>query len=420
MRRIVLINKSDTTGGAAVVSRRLMEALRREGADARMLVAERLSDSPHIATIASPLRIKATFAADRLRVALANGFDRDTLFKIDAAAAGVDLSRHPWVREADAILINWINQGVLSLGGIRRLLRAGKKVVWTMHDMWNFTGVCHHAGDCLRFRSDSPCGGSCGECPLLKRHASPSDLSARTLLAKERLYDAGAISFVAVSRWLADEARASRLLATRDLSVIPNAFPLPDSSILSRRIGADAPSLNLIFGAARLDDPIKDFPLLIDVTRALRERHPEVADRCRLHLYGGIKDASLLERLAISYTHHGMIRNPEKITDLYLDSHIVLSTSRRETLPGTLIEGLAHGCWPIAFHAGGQGDIITDGLTGSLLERSRHDAAAMADAIAAAPAIDCSVSRRLHESVERSFSAPAVAREYLRLLSELG
>lgn len=36
--RVVIISRSDQTGGAAVVSHRLMLALRAEGVDARMLV----------------------------------------------------------------------------------------------------------------------------------------------------------------------------------------------------------------------------------------------------------------------------------------------------------------------------------------------------------------------------------------------
>lgn len=50
--RITLINKSDSTGGAAVVSLRLVNALRDAGIDARMLVTEKrqtrhTSPSPH-------------------------------------------------------------------------------------------------------------------------------------------------------------------------------------------------------------------------------------------------------------------------------------------------------------------------------------------------------------------------------------
>lgn len=49
--KIVIVNKSDSTGGAAVVSFRLMMALRSIGADARMLVAEKLTDSPYVEVI---------------------------------------------------------------------------------------------------------------------------------------------------------------------------------------------------------------------------------------------------------------------------------------------------------------------------------------------------------------------------------
>lgn len=431
---ILIINKSDSTGGAAIVSRRLLHALRKEGADARMLVAERLTDDPHIAPIATAWRRKAAFLADRLPVAIANGFRRDTLFKIDAASAGIDITRHPWVREADVILINWINQGVLSLSGIRRLLRAGKRIIWTMHDMWNFTGVCHHAGECRGYELNEPGGGRCGFCPLLGRHAGRHDLSLSVNDRKHTLYAQGRIDFVAVSSWLARKAAESRLLHDRRVHVIPNAFPIPDPTLLDSRIAPDAPELRLIFGAARLDDPIKDLPMLIEVLQTLRQRHPDLASRTRLTLYGAIKDSALLDRIPVTTDYRGLIRNPKAIPDLYLQSHIVLSTSRWETLPGTLIEGQAYGCWPIAFDAGGQSDIIDTAdqfpintadqshsieaaPTGTLLPR--RDAADMADAIAAAApllASDPAIPGRLHAAVARKFSAPAIAEAYLSLI----
>lgn len=53
--KIALINKSDTTGGAAVVTYRLMQALRDAGADARMLVLEKQQDDQWVKSYASPL-----------------------------------------------------------------------------------------------------------------------------------------------------------------------------------------------------------------------------------------------------------------------------------------------------------------------------------------------------------------------------
>lgn len=450
--KIVIINKSDSTGGAAVVSRRLMEALREEGVDARMLVAEKLSDSPYIHTIASPLRLKWAFLADRLRIAFANGFRRSTLFKLDAAAAGIDPMRNPLVKEADAIFINWINQGVLSLRGLKQLLRSGKKIIWTMHDQWNFTGLCHHTDGCEGFSIYEPGGGRCGFCPMLGRHGGKNDLSRRINDAKSDLYAAGNIRFVAVSNWLAERARESRLLRNADIYVIPNPFPMPEQALsqgensrFDKKEGvsegwqegkATEPTLNLIFGAARLDDEVKDFPMLIEVLRQLKLLSPQLSARTRLILFGAIKDATLLAKIPIEYDYKGTLTDRSEINALYAGADIVLSTSKWETLPGTLIEGQAQGAWPIAFDAGGQRDIIDDGLTGSLIPPA--DPAAMAAAISAfahrhlrseapttgsdsSPSVSPSPSRSelrelLRSSVAEKFSARAVARAYLALL----
>lgn len=163
MKKILIINKSDSTGGAAVVSRRLMEALRAEGADARMLVVEKLTDSPFVEVAAPPEKEMIPFLAERLKIFLANGLSRKTLFKIDTASDGLPLWEHPLVKGADLVLLNWVNQGMLSLRGVRRILEMGKPVAWTMHDMWCMTGVCHHAAECRGFEKE------CGCCPLLGR-----------------------------------------------------------------------------------------------------------------------------------------------------------------------------------------------------------------------------------------------------------
>ena len=138
--KIVIINKSDSVGGAAVVSRRLMHALRNAGADARMLVIDKSCvDDRWIESYASGAIDKMNFIAERLDIFLHNKFSRENLFKVDTARWGRDISNHDWVKEADVIMFNWINQGALSLKAIDRICSLGKPVIWTMHDMWNCT-----------------------------------------------------------------------------------------------------------------------------------------------------------------------------------------------------------------------------------------------------------------------------------------
>ena len=46
--KVLLVNTSERTGGAAVACKRLMEALGRQGIDARMLVRDKQSDLPEV------------------------------------------------------------------------------------------------------------------------------------------------------------------------------------------------------------------------------------------------------------------------------------------------------------------------------------------------------------------------------------
>lgn len=418
--RIAIINKSDSTGGAAVVSRRLMEALRKEGVDARMIVTEKHTDSPFVVEAASEWRERIPFIEERLGIFISNGFDRETLFKIDTGSRGLPLWRHPLVREADAVFLNWVNQGMLSLSGVEKIIAAGKPVVWTMHDMWCFTGVCHHAGECERYI------GECGCCPLLKGKSGENDLSRKVWSKKRRL--PLSVRFVAVSNWLKERAKRSSLLRDADVRVIPNAFHIDSNDFEEALIQRKNDSIRLLFGAARLDDPVKGLPSLVEATKILRKENPQLADRIELVTFGAMKNPDSFDGLAIPVRHLGMIREEEKVKEIYKSGDILVSASEYETLPGTLVEAQAYGCIPVSFNRGGQNDIVDHKITGWLADRDEDPAVGgrnLAKGIVWAAGIAGDPNRReqmvrdMRESVVRKFSSESVAREYIRLVEEI-
>lgn len=410
--KAIIINKSDTTGGAAVVSLRLMYALRNAGVDARMIVVEKLHDSPYVERAADGRRMKVPFLAERFKIFMANGMNRSTLFRIDTASDGLPLWNHRWVREADVVCLNWVNQGMLSLSGIKKIRDLGKPVVWTMHDMWCFTGVCHHAGECRRFSR------ACGDCPLLGKGAGPDDVSAKVFAKKAALYSAGGMNFVAVSNWLASLAEQSALPAVSAPVVIPNAFPLPEKSTLDKNSG----KIRIVFGAARLDDPVKGLPILVEATRRLKELYPHDARNMELITFGAVRNPDILDDIGINATHLGLIRGQEKIWQLYKSAHIVVSTSLYETLPGTLVEGQAYGCVPVAFNRGGQSDIVDHLSTGYLAEWDdslEKGAENIANGIIWAASQGPDVRQRMYCSVKERFSEDTVASEYINLFRRI-
>lgn len=409
--KVVFINHSDSRGGASVVTMRLLNALTSLGVDARMIVTHKSGTSPRVDCVGPRWRVKATFLAEHAEIFVRDGFNRDDVFKISTARFGLTLARHPWVKDADVVVLNWINQGMLSLKGIREIARLGKPIVWTMHDRWNMTGVCHYTAGCERWRD------VCGNCPLIRNGKSPRDLSTAVFNRKKKLYEDVPIHFVGVSNRLAELARESALMGDARLTVIPNAFPI-DRFTPSNSTGRVTPGLPedrrlITMGAARLDDPVKDLPLAIEsLNRVTTEGIHAV-------LFGDLRDTSLLDSLKIPYTWLGPVDN-DRVQALMAHSDIVLSTSVWETLSGTLVEGIASGAAGVATDNGGQSDIITDGVTGYLAnDRNPETIAGLIDR--ALSTFDFSHEGRLarHAEMSRRFSASTIARRYLDLFRSL-
>ena len=407
--KIAIINKSDLNGGAAVVSYRLMNALRAHGVDAKMLVSEKLGNDANVVCYANACKDRYAFFAERLQIFLQNGFSRENLFKVDTADFGRDISSHPIVQDADVIMLNWINQGAVSLDCVKQLCATGKPVIWTMHDMWECTGVCHHAYECDRYKQ------SCGKCMYLKS-TSDGDLSRRTWLKKKEVFSAPNLHFVAVSNWLGGKCRESGLLGDKNVVVIPNTIAVDDYSFVRRsNVDFEIPQDRkvLVMGAARLDDPVKGFPLLLGSFKWLKASKPEVAKKLHLILFGSIRDASLLLEIDIPFTYLGSIEE-KRVKDVLAHADVVLSSSFYETLPGTLIEGMAAGCVPVTFGNGGQGDIVEHLRTGYIADYKSHEDFARGIEWA----INADISREtLHNEMKTRFSPPVIVEKYLSMIN---
>ena len=412
--KVTLLNHSDTLGGASVVTFRLMQALRDEGVDAQMLVLSKTSDSESVTQLCSRRRRNRAFLSERLNIFLRNGFSKANLFKVSTATHGVSLISHPLIAEADVIAINWINQGMLSLDELEALTRLGKPIIWTMHDMWCLTGVCHHALECDNYKAQ------CGKCQFISNGRRKNDLSHATWLRKNEIYKNSNIYFVPVSNWLAEKCRQSSLLADKQIEVIHNAFPIDfystTPSSLVQGFGIDYDKNLILMGAARLDDPIKRFEYAIEAINVFSKTNPDMAKKCEVVFFGEIRDIQLLKRMRMPYLHLGRINDPKVIRQLYASAKVVISTSLYETLPGTLIEGQAAGCVPVSFGMGGQADIIDHKVTGYIAEYKSPKSIAEGIAWALETAPD---REMLHNSVREKFASKVIAQRYIELFKKL-
>ena len=417
--RVLIVNTNEKTGGAAVAANRLTEALNNHDVRAMMLVMEKQTDALYVSETGSAVAGQFHFLWERFVIWANNLFSRRNLFKVSIANTGTDITRTDEFKNADIVHLHWVNQGFLSLRTIGKILDSGKPVVWTMHDMWPATAICHHAYTCTNYQT------ACHHCPLL-RLPSSHDLAARTFRKKMRLKArASRLTFVAVSTWLADRARRSAVVGDRPVTVIPNAIPLSQFTLIDR---ADARSMLhiseryvLCFGAARIDDDIKGFSYLVEALRLVVSRHHFTPSDIRLLLFGGIRDESVLKRLPVSHTYLGYVNDHHRLSEVYSAADAVVSSSLYETFGQTLIEAEACGCIPIAFKGSGQTDIISHLENGYLAEYLSADSLAegitWAFTVTAAPASPFPAIQRTDAC--RKYTTDVVAQKYIQLYNTM-
>lgn len=354
---ILIISKSDIHGGAAIAAYRLMNALKSEGENVKMAVIDKRSDNPDVIQVGNKYSNQWNFYRERGEIFLYNRLSRENLFDISIANRGVSITDLDDFRNADVIHLHWINQGMLSIKEIEKILKSGKKVVWTMHDMWPFTGICHHAGGCKYYEK------YCGMCPYLT-NPSEKDLSNDLFNKKKNIYSKGKITFVACSEWLKKLSDKSPLIHGHKVFSIPNPIDtqtyLPmDKFLIRKKLNIPIDKKVLLFAAAKASDRRKGTDYLIKASRLIASDYQDKL----LFLIVGNHGAEIADQLSIPSICMGYI-NSQKMPEIYNAVDLYITPSLQENLPNTIMEAMSSGTPCVGFNIGGIPEMIEHKLTG--------------------------------------------------------
>lgn len=398
--KVLIVNTSKTIGGAAIAASRLATALQKAGIDVAFV--SRTKKFP-------------SFYWERFVIYAKNKFSRKNLFAVDIANAGQDITLDKAFQEADIVHLHWVNQGFLSLHILDKIFKSGKPVVWTMHDMWPCTAICHHAKDCNRFMSE------CKYCNLLQEPSS-TDMANAVFQSKKQIYSKARLNIVAVSTWLADKVCSSVLLRDKPVDVIPNTISLEQFDMLPKnksrqKLGLPIDRHLIIFGAARLDDSIKGFEFLVAALNTLVKKG---MGNLHLALFGNIKNAKdkFLSAIPVPYTYFGLV-NESMLPEMFSAADVAVSASYYETFGLTLIEAQACGCIPVSFNNSGQTDIIQHKINGYLAKYKSSDDLANGIEWALTEGHESVNPVQLRQSVIEKYSDSVVARRYVDLYEKL-
>jgi glycosyltransferase involved in cell wall biosynthesis len=313
------------------------------------------------------------------------------------------------LKNYDLINLHW-TPGFIRLAGIKELLLSGLPVVWTLHDMWAFTGVCHFSGDCLSFKS------GCNECPAVHKVFQSS---VRDLFSEKRELYSGSfsnLSFVAPSAWLASIAGESELLGSEKVAVIPNPVPeatLEDFSRLTVRskFGIPSNAFVLVFIAANLDDPRKGLDVVLRSVSHAAGKSSNV--KFTVLLIGEGKKRSLTTAQVVNVG----FRSRSEISHLIAASDVSINFSSEENLSMAIIESFAAGTPVIGLDSGGNKEIIESGQSGFLVQSSNE----LEDRILELSSDSVTLGKFSAASLKHfrsNYAAKKVASEYLSLYKQ--
>ena len=343
--KVLIVNTSERTGGAAVAANRLMKALNNHGVKAKMLVRDKESDALTVADLPQSPRLRWYFYWERLVIFCRLHFRKNHLFEIDIANIGSDITRLREFQEADVIHLHWINQGMLSLSGIRKIINSGKPVVWTMHDIWPATAICHVTLDCRNFTRQ------CQNCRLLPGGGSKNDLASTIWQKKQRVLDNANIFFVACSHWLESEAKKSALLKGQKITSIPNPidthiYKIGNKEEARKRLGLPTDQKLILFASQRVTNENKGMDYLIKACQLLANENYGVI------ILGGHAE-EVVDQLPLKAYPLGYVNNEQRIVDVYNAADVFVLPSLSENLPNTIMEAMACGLPCVGFKVGG-------------------------------------------------------------------
>ena len=238
-----------------------------------------------------------------------------------------------------------------------------KKLIWTLHDCWTFTGHCTHYEytGCQKWKM------LCHDCEQLREYPKSvlMDASESNYLLKKRLFTGiSGMQLVTPSYWLQDQVSRS-FLGGYNTDVIPTGIDLerfrPVRSDIRERYGLG--DRIIILGVANPWRERKGLDQFIKLSAMLGERFRIVMI--------GLKP-SQMKLIPANITGIMKTDSPEEMVGWYTAADMYVNLTLEDTFPTTNIESLACGTPVITYRAGGSPEALTDNC-GRVIERDHLD-----------------------------------------------
>lgn len=407
--KVLHLSTSDVDNGGAKAAYRLHQGLRSLDCSSQMLVRAKFS---YDSTVAAEKSLLTKLGPPTSSLPLR--------FYPQRNSAMFSLQWFPDVLERrarhfnpDIINLHWVCNGYLQ---IETLSKFNKPLVWTLHDMWPFTGGCDYIRDCENFKE------SCGNCPQLLSGTS-WDLSRWVWQRKHKAWGNLNLTIVATSSWMADCARASSLFKHLRVETVPLGLDTAKYRPIDKQVARNLLNLPqdkqlVLFGAINAtSDPRKGFHLLLPALQQISSSGWQ--ERLELVVFGSSQPEQPID-LGFNTHYLGFVHDDLALALIYAAADVAIVPSIQEAFGQTASESLSCGTPVVAFNANGLKDIVDHQQNGYLAKPFEVEDLAQG-IIWVLEDKERQQKLRYHarEKSLQTFSAEIQARRYLSLYEEI-
>lgn len=316
---------------------------------------------------------------------------------------GAKLHNVDLIKGADVIYLHWVAGGCLQFREIDRLASTGKLIVFFMHDMWDFTGGCHHSFDCNGYQS------GCFNCPMFNYK---NNIARKQIEDKYRLFSKHPnIVFVSPSNWLAESAKKSYALQHSKVFSISNVVDetvfKPINKMLSREIlNLPLDKTIITFGCqAGTNNPYKGWKYLKEAMDIIKK------DDLHILIYGVDYQKETQEQISYPITFMGPVYDETKLSLICNATDIFVSPSLAESFGLTFLENILCGTPVVGFNNTAVKETVITGETGYLAKNK--------DAEDLAKGINYLLDKKGVFSVRYNYSTDDIVGQHIDLVNKL-
>ena len=256
---------------------------------------------------------------------------------------GFDLTKLKAYQDADIIHIHWLNQGFINL----KYPKVKKPLIWTMRDMWAFTGGSHYTMDFEYYENNK--------------------ISNFLKNLKKKYYKKN-FQFVAVSGWLKKKAENSNVLNQFKIKKIDNNIDIKNLKLISKKDARKILNIStkkkiILYGAQNPQSKRKGWEIFIDTLKKMDK------SEYYLLIFGNFWSENILKKIGIEFKNLGYINDKNQLNTIYSAADLFVASSIADAWPKTFAEAMACGLPVVCFKNTSISEIVDHKINGFVVDK---------------------------------------------------